>query len=157
MFCRQQWESKPFYSTVWTQEFFKFIAIPCFTTFYYLSITTVVLECKSLWIILQNKAKYLSCQNKTKNNTVLHNVIIARSDVWSTQGNKINKYILNDIIFRNNGLQKNHHNLYGHSLCTANKRNSDPEVNLLFYQRKKKKKKQNISFCLFGKATQIRN
>jgi hypothetical protein len=44
----------------------------------------------SLW----NKSKYVSCQNKAKCNTVLRNFIIANSDVWSTQANKIHKHIL---------------------------------------------------------------
>ena len=44
----------------------------------------------------ETKPNICPAEIKTKYNTVLHNFIIAKSDVWSTQANKINKYILND-------------------------------------------------------------
>lgn len=86
-----------FYSSVWPQE----LKVSYYSIFHNLLLCytkPVFLEYKSLLVILWNKAKHLSCQNKTKHNTVSHNFIIAKSDVWSTQANKINKYILNDSI-----------------------------------------------------------
>lgn len=89
--------SETFYSTVRTQEL-KVSYYSIFHNHLWFYTKPVFLEYKSLLVILWNKIKHLSCQNKTKHNTVLHNFMIAKSDVWSTQANKINKYILNDSI-----------------------------------------------------------
>ena len=70
------------------------VYIPYFIIFYYFPETSVVFKCKSFLVSLWNKSKYVSCQNKAKCNTVLRNFIIANSDVWSTQANKIHKHIL---------------------------------------------------------------
>jgi hypothetical protein len=92
-----------------------------------------------------------SCQNKPKYNTALCNFIIAKSDVWSGQANKINKHLLNDSYYWE--ITVGHRKTA--SICTilscvqVTERKADSEVNLLFYLRKVR----NLWFVWENKAT----